>query len=74
MRETLKREKWQRYVAPSLAVLFFAAVLSARAEEGGGSSTESTNEIFKWINFAIVAAVLIWLSGSDLAVRKLRRQ
>jgi F-type H+-transporting ATPase subunit b len=68
MRETLKREKWQRFVAPSLAVLFFAAVLSARAEEGGGSSAENANEIFKWINFTIVAAVLIWLFAKKLPV------
>jgi F-type H+-transporting ATPase subunit b len=45
-----------------LVLLFFCVALSARAaEEGGSSATERANEIFKWINFAIVAAVLIWL-------------
>ena len=50
------------YVLSSLVLLFFCVALSARAaEEGGSSATERANEIFKWINFAIVAAVLIWL-------------
>jgi F-type H+-transporting ATPase subunit b len=60
----------QRALAPvvaSLLLLFFCAALSARtAEEGGGSSTERASEIFKWINFAIVAAVLIWLFAKKL--------
>jgi F-type H+-transporting ATPase subunit b len=54
-------------VISSLAVLFFCAALSARAaEEGGSSATERASEIFKWINFAIVAAVLIWLFAKKL--------
>jgi F-type H+-transporting ATPase subunit b len=55
------------YVSSSLFVLFFCAALSAHAaEEGGNSATERANEIFKWINFAIVAAVLIWLFAKKL--------
>jgi F-type H+-transporting ATPase subunit b len=55
------------HVVPSLAVLFFCVALSAHAaEEGGSSSTERANEIFKWINFAIVAAVLVWLFAKKL--------
>jgi F-type H+-transporting ATPase subunit b len=55
------------YVSSSLFVLFFCAALSAHAaEEGGNSATESANEIFKWINFAIVAAVLLWLFAKKL--------
>jgi F-type H+-transporting ATPase subunit b len=54
-------------VVGSLLLLFFCVALSARAaEEGGGSSTEHASEIFKWINFAIVAAVLIWLFAKKL--------
>ena len=50
------------YVLSSFVVLFFCMVLTAQAaEEGRGSVTDHANEIFKWINFAIVAAVLIWL-------------
>jgi len=55
------------FVFSSLLVLFFCVSLSARAaEEGGSAATEHTNEIFKWINFAIVAAALIWLFAKKL--------
>jgi F-type H+-transporting ATPase subunit b len=55
------------YVNSILFVLFFCAALSAHAaEEGGNSAAERANEIFKWINFAIVAAVLIWLFAKKL--------
>jgi F-type H+-transporting ATPase subunit b len=46
------------------ALLFFAAAASA-AEEGGANSAPPT-ELFKWINFAIVAAALIWVFGKKL--------
>jgi F-type H+-transporting ATPase subunit b len=55
------------YVLSNLVLLFFCVALRARAaEEGGSSATERANEIFKWINFAIVAAVLIWLFAKKL--------
>lgn len=38
--------------------LFFAA--SVLAAEQGGAKAEDPTEIFKWINFAIVALALIW--------------
>jgi F-type H+-transporting ATPase subunit b len=51
----------------SLALVFFCVALNAHAaEEGGNSTTERMNEIFKWINFAIVAAALIWLFAKKL--------
>lgn len=40
-------------------VLLFAAI-NAHAEEGG-SVAERANEIFKWINFAIVAGLIAWV-------------
>jgi F-type H+-transporting ATPase subunit b len=46
------------------ALLFFAAAAFA-ADEGGGASAVPS-ELFKWINFAIVAAALIWLFGKVL--------
>jgi F-type H+-transporting ATPase subunit b len=46
------------------ALLFFAAAASA-AEEGGANSAAPT-ELFRWINFAIVAAALIWVFGKKL--------
>jgi F-type H+-transporting ATPase subunit b len=51
----------------SIFVLMFCLALSAHAaEEGGSSSAEKANEIFKWINFAIVAGVLVWLFAKKL--------
>ena len=40
-------------------MFFFAA--AARAADEGGASAAVFTERFKWINFAIVLAVLIWL-------------
>jgi len=48
------------------AMLFFAAAVARAAEQGGGNPTAAPTELFKWINFAIVAAVLIWLFGKVL--------
>src|SRR5437016_1342939 len=45
------------------ATLIFAG--AARAAQEGGSSTSLT-EAFKWLNFAIVAAALIWLFAKVL--------
>jgi F-type H+-transporting ATPase subunit b len=62
-----QNRRW--YVFSSFVVLFFCVALSAHAaEEGRGSVTDRANEIFKWINFAIVAAVLIWLFAKKLPV------
>jgi F-type H+-transporting ATPase subunit b len=67
MSEISKKQNWQRVIVPSLVVLFSSVALRAyAAEEGGGSPTERADELFKWINFAIVAAVLIWLFAKKL--------
>jgi F-type H+-transporting ATPase subunit b len=42
------------------SVLFLA--MSARAEEAGSASQQSAESLFKWINFAVVAGVIVWLS------------
>jgi len=56
-------------VTAAVCALFFCVALSAHAaEEGRGSATAGANEIFKWINFAIVAAGLIWLFAKKLPV------
>jgi len=44
-----------------LLVSLFAVAGAQAAEEGGNSATERASEIFKWINFAIVAGALVWL-------------
>jgi F-type H+-transporting ATPase subunit b len=67
MRDRQTRGIGHRYVIANLLLLLFCVALSAHAaEEGGNSATERANELFKWINFAIVAAVLIWLFAKKL--------
>jgi F-type H+-transporting ATPase subunit b len=46
----------------SLLIASLFAVMNAHAaEEGGNAATERATEVFKWINFAIVAGVILWL-------------
>jgi F-type H+-transporting ATPase subunit b len=53
--------------AVSLLVLYLCLGANAYAADEGGSATNGgANEIFKWINFAIVAALLIWVFGKRL--------
>jgi F-type H+-transporting ATPase subunit b len=56
----MKRSGVWKVVASALLVLLFAA-MSAHAAEEGNAATERANEIFKWINFAIVAGVIGWV-------------
>jgi F-type H+-transporting ATPase subunit b len=56
--ETAKR--YARIVAYLLFSAFFVA-LSAHAEEGGFASQQSAENLFKWINFALVAGAIVWL-------------
>jgi F-type H+-transporting ATPase subunit b len=47
-----------------LSVSLLAAVNARAAEEGGAAGNAA--EIFKWINFAIVAIVILWVFGKVL--------
>jgi F-type H+-transporting ATPase subunit b len=47
-------------------VLLLSAASVRAAEEGANSSTEHFSEIFKWINFAIVAALIVWVFAKKL--------
>src|SRR6267143_1391723 len=49
------------FLARFLFVLVFAAATAHAAEEGGSAASEKVAEIFKWINFAIVAGFILWL-------------
>jgi len=49
------------FAASALFVLLFAVVSAHAAEEGGNAATERATEVFKWINFAIVAGFILWL-------------
>lgn len=72
MREISKKQNQFRqagrvHVFLSLLVVFFSVTLSAHAaEEARSSATEHASELFKWINFLIVAASLIWLFAKYL--------
>ncbi len=48
------------------AMLFVLVAGAHAAEEGGNAATEHATEIFKWINFAIVAGVIVWVFGKLL--------
>src|ERR1700756_5661339 len=54
----------KRYILAStgavIAALFLTLTAHA-AEEGGAARAETATEIFKWINFAIVAGALLWV-------------
>jgi F-type H+-transporting ATPase subunit b len=57
----MKRSSVWKISASALLILLFAALSAHAAEEGGNAATERANEIFKWINFAIVAGVIVWV-------------
>ena len=59
------RRRLQIFVT-ALLVLLFAVLSVHAAEEGGSAAQERANEIFKWINFVLVAGALIWLFGKVL--------
>jgi F-type H+-transporting ATPase subunit b len=49
-----------------LFVSLFAAASLRAAEESGNAATERATEVFKWINFAIVAGLIVWVFGKKL--------
>ncbi|HUE54597.1 MAG TPA: hypothetical protein VMO76_02110 [Candidatus Udaeobacter sp.] len=53
----------------SLLIVSMFAVVSAHAAEEAGAATERATEIFKWINFAIVAGAVYWVFGKVLPPR-----
>ncbi|MGB7283042.1 MAG: hypothetical protein WBE13_12335 [Candidatus Acidiferrum sp.] len=47
--------------------LLFCVALSARAAEGSNSAaSENASSIFRWINFAIVIGIVVWLFAKKL--------
>jgi F-type H+-transporting ATPase subunit b len=55
-----RRSVWKLF-AGALVILLFAAVGAHAGEEGGSATTERAKEIFKWINFLIVAGLVSWV-------------
>jgi F-type H+-transporting ATPase subunit b len=62
----MTRNRRALVAAGVLFVSLFATVSLRAAEEGGNATTESATEIFKWINFAIVAGLIVWVFGKKL--------
>jgi F-type H+-transporting ATPase subunit b len=62
----MKRTRPGVILTSFLFVALFAAVNARAAEEAVSPAVESATEIFKWINFAIVAGLLIWVFGKLL--------
>src|SRR5262249_53018833 len=60
-----KARRMLQLASVSLMLLLGTATVRA-AEEGGGGSTAQVNELFKWINFAIVAALIVWVFAKKL--------
>jgi F-type H+-transporting ATPase subunit b len=48
-------------IAASLLLLLFVAVLAAHAAEEASAADAQAKELFKWINFAIVAGLVAWV-------------
>jgi F-type H+-transporting ATPase subunit b len=47
--------------ASAVIAAFFLTLTAHAAEEGGAGGAETATEVFKWINFGIVAGVLLWV-------------
>jgi F-type H+-transporting ATPase subunit b len=62
----MTRNRLHFFVVGVVFVSLFAAVGANAAEETGNAASESATEIFKWINFAIVAGVIAWVFGKLL--------
>jgi F-type H+-transporting ATPase subunit b len=57
----VKRGRWFKIFGQVAMVLVFAAAVAHAAEESANTATERANELFKWINFAIVAGLIAWV-------------
>ena len=57
---------WLSTILMIAVVVLLASGSAFAAEEKTNPAVETASEIFKWINFAIVAAVLVWVFGKAL--------
>jgi F-type H+-transporting ATPase subunit b len=55
------RKRRALFTACVLFVVLFAAIGAHAAEEHENPAVENATELFKWINFSIVAGVVLWL-------------
>jgi F-type H+-transporting ATPase subunit b len=56
-----KTVKRYAQITSSLVFSLFFLALNMHAEEAGSPSQQSAENLFKWINFALVAGVIVWL-------------
>jgi F-type H+-transporting ATPase subunit b len=57
----MRRDRRVLLAVSILFVLLLAVAGAQAAEEGGNAAAEHTTEIFKWINFAILAGLILWM-------------
>jgi F-type H+-transporting ATPase subunit b len=57
----MKRNRHAFFFASAAMMTIFIAATAHAAEEGGAAGAQTATEIFKWINFAIVSGVILWL-------------
>jgi F-type H+-transporting ATPase subunit b len=62
----MRRARRGVFFASIFFLLFFAVMSVRAAEEGGNARAERATEVFKWINFAIVAGLIFWVFGKKL--------
>jgi F-type H+-transporting ATPase subunit b len=62
----MKRNRGRFALTGVLVVLFCCAASAYAADEGGHDTAERATELFKWINFAIVAAAIFWVFAKKL--------
>ena len=57
----MKAKRCALITASAVIAALFLTLTTHAAEEGGAAGAERATEIFKWINFAIVAGALLWV-------------
>jgi F-type H+-transporting ATPase subunit b len=62
----MTRTRGRIFFCTSVFVVFLCGAVSAHAAEESAAASEHASEIFKWINFAIVAGLLLWVFGKKL--------
>lgn len=62
----MKRSRGILMAASVLCVWMLTVVHAHAAEEGAATKTETATQVFKWVNFAIVAGVVYWVFGKLL--------
>ncbi len=57
----MRAKRYTLVAASAVFAALFLTLTAHAAEAGGAASAETATEIFKWINFAIVAGALLWV-------------